>query len=170
VNDRTEELRSLPPAPRPDDVASPEAAVLALYDLISGPAGVERDWVRLRSLFDPRVRFLIGRWLADPHRPCDVVYEWDLDAFVVEGRAFWQAEGFWESQVGARVEKFGNVAHVFSSYESRIGSPSAEPVGRGVNSIQLLRHADRWWIVAVAWDVETPEHRIPARLDGGSRG
>ncbi|MEE8594523.1 MAG: hypothetical protein V3T25_01520, partial [Gemmatimonadota bacterium] len=34
-----------------DDVESIDAIIAALYDVISGPAGQERDWNRFRSLF-----------------------------------------------------------------------------------------------------------------------
>ena len=46
------------PAAQPADVASPEAIVAALYDVISGDAGVERDWDRFRSLFHPHARLI----------------------------------------------------------------------------------------------------------------
>ncbi|MGH7712411.1 MAG: hypothetical protein ACREOG_14065, partial [Gemmatimonadaceae bacterium] len=36
------------PSARPEDVASPEAIVKAVYDVISGPAGQKRDWDRMR--------------------------------------------------------------------------------------------------------------------------
>src|SRR5271168_1097062 len=42
-----------PPAARPADVASPDAIMAATYDVISGPAGQQRDWDRFRSLFVP---------------------------------------------------------------------------------------------------------------------
>ena len=38
-------------APRIEDVASMDAILAALYDVISGPAGQKRDWGRMRSLF-----------------------------------------------------------------------------------------------------------------------
>src|SRR5688572_18845337 len=38
------------PAANPADVASIDAIVAALYDVISGPAGKKRDWDRMRSL------------------------------------------------------------------------------------------------------------------------
>ena len=164
--DRTADFTSPTDEAGPPDAATPESTVLALYDTISGPEGEERDWDRLRALFDPRARFLIGRWLADPQRPRDVVYEWDLDAFIVEGRKHWLPTGFWETQLRARVEVYGNVAHVFSSYESRAHSAESEPIGRGGNSVQLLRHGGRWWIVGIVWDVETPESPLPLELQG----
>lgn len=42
----------------PADVATPEAIVAALYDVISGDAGVARDWPRFRSLFHPTARLM----------------------------------------------------------------------------------------------------------------
>ncbi len=46
------------PAPNPADVASVDAIVAALYDVISGPAGQARDWDRFRSLFHPSARLI----------------------------------------------------------------------------------------------------------------
>ncbi len=46
------------PAARPEEVATPEAIVAALYDVISGPKGQARDWNRFRSLFEPGSRMI----------------------------------------------------------------------------------------------------------------
>src|SRR5512139_5410 len=42
--------------PNPADVASPEAIITAVYDVISGDAGVARDWDRFRTLFHKDAR------------------------------------------------------------------------------------------------------------------
>ena len=42
----------------PSDVESVDAIVAAVYDVISGPAGQERDWDRMRSLFVPGARLI----------------------------------------------------------------------------------------------------------------
>lgn len=42
----------------PTDVASADAIVAALYDVISGPAGQKRNWDRFRSLFAPGARLI----------------------------------------------------------------------------------------------------------------
>lgn len=75
--------------------------------------------------------------------------------------AVYRERGFWEREVWHRTERFGNVTHVFSAYESRLGSPDSAPVGRGINSVQLARSQGRWWIASIAWDVETPANPIP---------
>ena len=46
------------PAARPADVATEDAILAALYDVISGPAGQKRDWDRMRSLFQPGARLI----------------------------------------------------------------------------------------------------------------
>ena len=46
------------PEARGDDVASIDAIVAAVYDVISGPAGQKRDWDRMRSLFVPGARLI----------------------------------------------------------------------------------------------------------------
>ena len=38
---------------RPDDVASTDAIIAALYEVISGEAGEARDWTRFHGLFLP---------------------------------------------------------------------------------------------------------------------
>lgn len=160
--DRTAEFQELADQSPDEAFSTPEAFVLALYRAISGPKGVERDWDVLRSLFDPRARFLITRLLEGSDGSRDAVCEWTLDEFLEEGRAFWLEDGFWETELLSRVESYGNVAHVFSSYESRIGTETSAPVGRGINSIQLLKHRGRWWIVGIVWDVEAESNRLPA--------
>lgn len=69
---------------------------------------------------------------------------------------------FHEGEVASRTDPFAAVARVFSTCESPVGSRDADPVMRGVNSVQLVRARGRWWIAQIAWDVEGPGRSIPA--------
>ena len=60
-----------------------------------------------------------------------------------------------------RVEYFGSIAHVFSSYESFHTETDEEPFMRGINSIQLLNDGNRWWIVNIYWSQESKNNPIP---------
>jgi hypothetical protein len=153
------------PSPIPGDVATPEAVVLALYDVISGPAERERerDWERMRSLFAPRATFRLTRWLR-PDGVDEELREWSVEEFIGAGRAAWGEDGFWEREVWSRTDRFGNLAHVLSTYEGRAGDPDSDPVTRGVNSFQLVRMAGRWWLVSTVWDIEAPGNGIPADM------
>jgi hypothetical protein len=71
--------------------------------------------------------------------------------------------GFIESEKARTVDEFGQIAHVFTTYEARKGSTTAEPFMRGINSIQLYNDGKRWWIVSVMWRAEDANLKLPAR-------
>jgi hypothetical protein len=147
------------PAANPADVATEDAILAALYDVISGPAGKARDWDRMRSLFVPGARLIptgIGRDGAVRHRVMTV------EDYVKGSGPMLEKEGFFENEVARTTERFGNVAHAFSTYESRHKAGEA-PFARGINSIQLLNDGTRWWVVTIFWDSEREGNPIPAR-------
>jgi hypothetical protein len=74
-----------------------------------------------------------------------------------------EAQGFLERGVHNEIAQYGNIVHVFSTYESRHSSADAKPFARGINSIQLLKDGGRYWIVEILWDSERPETPIPAK-------
>jgi hypothetical protein len=74
-----------------------------------------------------------------------------------------ERDGFFEVEVNRVSERFGNVVHAFSTYESRRTLADAEPFMRGINSIQLLFDGTRWWVATVMWDSERPDNPIPER-------
>jgi hypothetical protein len=142
----------------PEDVASIDAIVSALYDVISGPAG-GRDWERLRSLYIPDARLIPTGTRPTGESGLRVL---SVDGYVESAGAFMAGSGFFEREIARRTERFGNVAHAWSTYEARRSADDPEPFMRGVNSIQLLHADGRWWVVTVFWDNEGPEKPIPA--------
>ena len=147
-------------AARPADVQSLDAIIAALYDVISGPAGQPRDWDRFRSLFAPKARLMpTGR------RPdgTGVLREWSPEEYIATAGAGLQANGFFERELARTVERYGDVIHVFSTYDSRRTASDARPFARGINSIQVHHDGARFWIVSVFWQGERPDLPIPAR-------
>lgn len=147
--------------PRPGDVASPESLVAALYDVISGPADEERDWDRFRGLFLSDARLIMGRRPDGGPGAGEELAVADIEEFIPAATAQYAEDGFWEREIAGRVDRFGHVAHAWSTFETRVGSPDSEPVGQGINSVQMVREAGRWRIAAITWDVELPGQRIP---------
>jgi hypothetical protein len=146
------------PEPRKEDVASMDAILAALYDVISGPAGQARDWNRFRSLFVPGARLIpTGR---TPEGVARITVS-DPDGYITRsGNAL--AQGFFEKEVARKVDRFGGIAHVFSTYEARRKADDTQVLARGINSIQLFDDGKRWWIVSVYWQAERPDSQIPA--------
>lgn len=146
------------PAARPADVASVESIIAALYDVISGPAGQDRDWDRFRSLFTSGARLIVAAPAQNGRVPSRNM---TVEEYVSSADPFLKRDGFWEREIAHRVERYGNVAHVFSTYESRVNSADSPPFSRGINSIQLATNGDRWWVVTILWDFERPGNPIP---------
>ena len=49
-----------------------------------------------------------------------------------------EANGFHEVEIHRVTEEYGQIAHAFSTYESRRLASDPEPFARGINSIQLM--------------------------------
>jgi hypothetical protein len=144
------------PAAKPEDVASIESILAALYDVISGPVGQARDWNRMRSLFIPD-----GRLMPSGMRPDGKVgiRLMSVNDYIATSGPMLERVGFREKEIARRVERFGHIAHVFSTYEGRLETDNT--VIRGINSIQLLNDGTRWWVVSVYWEAERPDMPLP---------
>lgn len=148
------------PAADPRDVASPDAVVAALYDVISGPAGKPRDWNRLRSLFAPQAKMLAVGNRPDGSMPAAVM---TVDDYIGRVTKPFNDAGFYETELARTSEAFGPIVHVFSTYESRHAPADAKPFQRGINSIQLTNDGRRWWIASLLWRAETEKQPLPEK-------
>lgn len=72
--------------------------------------------------------------------------------------------GFFEREIAHQLSRFGHIAHVYSSYETR-EQPDGPVQRRGVNSLQLMHDGTRRCVLSVTWDAESAAHPIPAALD-----
>lgn len=154
----TAQTAPAPPAANPADVATMDAAIAALYDVISGPAG-KRDWDRFRSLFIPGARLIP----TGPRQTGEVgARVLTVEDYVQRAGTLFEKEGFFEREVNRRLERFGNIAHAFSTYESRHAKDDAKPFQRGINSIQLMNDGKRWWVVTIFWQGEDEKNPLPA--------
>ena len=141
------------------DVASIDAIMAAVYDVISGPAGKARDWNRFRSLFAPHARLIpTGRNAAG----VGVIRPWTVEEYITNAGASLERDGFYERELGRKTERYGNIVHLMSAYDSRRTPADATPFARGVNSFQLWFDGTRWWVVTIYWEGETPANPIPA--------
>lgn len=157
-------LASRVPAPRAEDVKSIDAILHAIYDVISGPAG-DRDWNRFRSLFVPEARFtstVPSRTAGGP--PIRLL---SVDEFIAGAGEYFKTTAFYESAIVNRVQRFGSIAQVFSSYGSR-HAPGEKPFTRGINSIQLFYDGSRWWVLSILWDEESPSNPLPDDMSASS--
>jgi hypothetical protein len=150
-------MRALRPG-RPEDVSSPGAIVNAVYDVISGPAGQRRDWDRFRSLFADGARLIpTGPRPSGDFGPRVL----DPEGYIRRSEPIFETTSFFEKEVARRVESFGHIVHMFSTYEARHDPKDAAPFVRGINSFQLVFDGARWWVVTIFWEAESEAAKIP---------
>ena len=155
-----------PPGPRASDVQSLDAIVAALYDVISGPIGQQRDWDRMRNLFVPGARLIPAVYKPDS---VPTLRQWTMDEYITRAGPLLEKNGFFEREIARQVDEYGGVVQAFSTYESRHNADDPKPFVRGINSIQLFNDGRRWWVVTVLWEGERPDNPIPEKYLGGSR-
>ncbi len=141
-------------------VASEDAIIETLYAVISGEKGEERNWELFRYLFKPESRLIPtvkgpdGVYNTQPMIPED---------YIKAATDWFETTGFYEKEIFRKSESFGNITHLFSTYESFRNKDDKEPFMRGINSIQLLNDGDRWWVITIYWTPETESNPIPAQ-------
>ena len=147
-----------------NDLTTIGGVIDAAYASISGRAAAKRDWEDMRSLFAPGARLIRVGVNSSGVPEMEAL---DVGGFIEKYAGMLEADGFHESDIARRVERFGNIAHVLSTYEARRNPGDEQVLGRGVNSFQLFYDGTRWRIVTIYWQDETDALPIPQRYLAG---
>lgn len=141
--------------PLKEDVETIDGIMKAYYEVVSGPAGQARQWMRDNSLHHPNA-LIVFTGKGNDDKP--YALPMDLDEFHADMSSY--KNGFWESEIHRKTELFGNIAHVWSTYKTKRGNGSRS---RGINSIQLYNDGNRWWIISWMFDSERRGNTIPEK-------
>jgi len=141
--------------PRLADVATIDGIVAAYYEVVSGPVGQQRDWSRDRTLYLEPILFTIAR-VDSGGKPFAHTIPWQT--YVDESDAYLVESGFTEREIHRETREFGNIAHVWSTYEWTTADGG---MGRGINGLHLFHDGSRWWITHATWDNERASDPIP---------
>jgi hypothetical protein len=138
------------------DVKSADAIIAALYDVISGDPNTPRDWDRFKNLFKPEARLI-------PTRKSDkselTIKSLTPDEYVqlFSSRI---ATGFFERELHHKIETYGTLVHIFSTYETK-EKKDGPVTNRGINSIQLFYDGTRYYVVTIFWCAENTGFPLP---------
>ncbi len=147
----------------PKDVSSMEGIIAAVYDVISGAAGQARNWDRMRTLFVQDARMIATGKRQDGTMGRRVM---SVEEYISLSGPSLEKNGFFETELSRKVDQFGSVVHVFSTYSSKRTIADEKPFMRGINSFQLWFDGKRWWVVTIFWQAESPENPIPEKYLG----
>ncbi|TDI72075.1 MAG: hypothetical protein E2O85_01125 [Bacteroidetes bacterium] len=131
---------------RPEDVTTIEGIMKAYYEVVSGPAGVEREVARDRSLHHPDAQIVIVRDGPNGKPEASVITLADF-----HGPPGPAPNAFYEYEIYREVRRHGSNVHVWSTYEWR-SEENGPSRGRGINSIQMFFDGSRYWITEWMYD------------------
>lgn len=146
------------PFPLAEDVQTLDGIIKAYYEVVSAPAGQPKQVERDHSLHHALARVAVtGKDRnGKPFVNMMTLDEYYQDNIVAES-------GFFEKEIHRVTQEFGNIVHVWSTYEWRTDENG--PIGgRGINSIQLYHDGKRWWITSWIYDSERKDNPIPSEF------
>ena len=132
--------------------AEPKGIPAALDAAITGPA--DRDRACMRALLIPEVRMMFVSLGADgaPSYKLETLDEW-IARVKARGHAVLE-----EKQLKFRIEHFGNIAHLWSSYALR---SDGRQIARGINSIQAIKEGGGWRVTDIMVQAESVTAPLP---------
>ena len=147
-----------------EDLGTVNGIIHSLYDVISGPAGQERDWNTFRNLFAENARM----YIAVPDKDSGSVLKTITpEEYAQRNQTRLADEGFTEQELYRITNTYGAGTQVFSTYESHFTNKNGEEeITKGINNIQLYFDGERYFIVSIFWDanaknIEVPERYLP---------
>ncbi len=138
------------------DVSTEKAIIDALYEVISGEPGEARDWERFKYLFAK------DAFLIPTNKSTEGVFGYRKmtpDEYI----NFFSTRiktGFFEKELKHELVSFGTIAHVFSTYETK-ETKNGPVTNRGINSIQLFKDQNRYYIMNIFWCAESLGFTLP---------
>ena len=132
--------------------AAPEGIPAALDAAISGPA--DKDRACMKALLTPDARLMFASLGADgtPGYRLVTFDEWST-GIKARGHAVLD-----EKQLKFRIERYGNIAHLWSSYALQ---SDGKQVARGINSIAAIKEAGGWRVTGIVVQAESATLPLP---------
>jgi hypothetical protein len=132
--------------------SEPWGVPAALDAAITGPA--DKDRACMKALLLPDARITLVSSGADGAASYKLL---TLDEWIARTKARGHIV-LEEKQLNFRIDRFGNIAHLWSLYVLRSGGHA---IGRGINSIQAIREAGGWRIAGITAQSESPTAPLP---------
>jgi hypothetical protein len=132
--------------------SEPKDIAAALDAAITGAA--DKDRACMKALLIPEARLTFVTLGADgaPNYRIETLDEW-IARVKARGHAVLE-----EKQLKVQIERYGNIAHLWSSYSLR---SDGKQVARGINSIQAIKGAGGWRVTSILVQAESATEPLP---------
>lgn len=140
-----------------------DSTIEKLYESIRFSEEQNPDYDQFRSLFMEDASLISVRDTSH--------FELTVDEFISNIRQQREKKiltSFHEYEIHRTVEKYGKIAHIFSTYEIKMTTSEGERSPRGINSFQLIKSGEGWKIVSLTWYEEDETAPLPEKYLPGS--
>ena len=142
-----------------DNVSTLNGIMKAYYDVVTVEKGGKVYYERDSLLHWPNVMVGWVNYAESDKGPFRYV---SLKEYHHLSDPYLEKSGFYEKEISRKVEQFGGIYHVWSTYESR-NRKTGPVIERGINSIELFYDGKRFWILGWFFDSEHKSNPIPAK-------
>lgn len=142
-----------------DEVGTLDGIIKAYYDVVTVKKGEKVSYQRDSCLHAPNASVGMARKGKDGKVTVKLI---TLKQYHDASDAYLEKDGFYEKEISRKVENFGAIYHVWSTYETR-NSADGPIIERGINSIELYFDGTRFWILSWVFDEESKENPIPKK-------
>jgi hypothetical protein len=135
---------------------TPDELIKAIDAAVSGSADKDRTCMRQLFVADGRL-IPIGK-AKDGSIAARVlsVEDW-ISRVKARG-----SDAFYEHQIKYQSDIYGNMAHLWSTYEIT-PTPGGKVEVRGINSIQAAFNGTEWKVIEIVWQAETTDTPLPQK-------
>jgi hypothetical protein len=144
-----------PRYPLAADVESIDGIIRAFYEVASTPAGTLPNRARDASLHASDAQIRTIRLQPNGKAELEVL---TLDELYARYYTSPSATPFYEREIHRVTHRFGNFAHVWSTYVAS-EAPDGAAIYRGISSVALYFDGNRWWITG--WSDEKEREELP---------
>jgi hypothetical protein len=142
-----------------DNVSTLDGIMKAYYDVVTIKKGDKVSYERDSLIHWPNVN--VG-WVQPGKNSKPAFRYVSLKEYHRLSDAYLEKDGFFEKEISRKVEHFGGIYHVFSTYQSK-NTPGGKVIERGINSVELFFDGTRFWILGWFFDSESKKNPIPAK-------
>ncbi len=142
------------------NVSSIDSIVSSIYEIVSGEKGEERNWELHQTIFHPEAQIISN--YVDKNGEYQI-YFLTVDEYMDQYRDYFKENYLFEQDVNREIEKFGNMAHVFSTFESYEKPGDSIPYKKGTASIQLYNDGKRWYVLNMYYKNESKNEKVPEK-------
>ena len=133
-----------------------DGLISELYSSITFDENSDPDYDTFQSLFIEDGR-LISVHDTTSYHLTPASYKQSMNSRRQNGKIL----AFEEKELHRETDRFGNIMHVFSTYQTHVVTPEGEDSQRGSNSLQLMKENGRWKVVSIIWYEEKPGTPLP---------